>query len=551
MADDAAARSYIQQAHELITNQDYDRATAKLELADVELEDLSGDAKVAVAGLIQEAHAAIATARSSAHRPKYLRMITNYMDEAESDIGNLVTWPGSERKLTELFADEIAKTAIPAELAEALPKFNTFKKLHARKATTEIVQQVERDVVNAETEWTETKQLFEDPDSSSYSRKRGAERTTDYISSARQRLSKLSADNDSVKALTARLDTMSAEVATIALAGEAAEMAATLQRRLELYENEFGGWQDETGDGPSWSEYQQQNTERNSAFGAPLTAAYRMRTQSILDGLESDAEYQAVAGAAAVIAIVEDARTNVRNASASLLQRIQNLFANAMSADVSNEYDYERLDRDIGRVLGEDSDNAKALQAQVAAKMQSYANARSNGPQPIDVEALAARASEVYPSMYAGLQWAESIDLSEVGQHIGFLADNLMGYRFTPDGSWYFATTIGGQPVAGKLDAATRAGIAATEEAIGRGLGDDDNDGKWDIVAVVTDKKTKLTARRHAESSGSVGGVDVSLNHEYHESVDAIVIDILAAKCGPFAGAKGRGVLNPDGTVTA
>ncbi|MEO7995963.1 MAG: hypothetical protein ABI852_00890, partial [Gemmatimonadaceae bacterium] len=94
MADDAAARSYIQQANELIANQDYDRATAKLELADVELEDLTGDAKSAVASLIQQAHAAIATARSSTHRPKYLRMIESYMNEAESDIGNLVTWPG-------------------------------------------------------------------------------------------------------------------------------------------------------------------------------------------------------------------------------------------------------------------------------------------------------------------------------------------------------------------------------------------------------------------------------------------------------------------------
>lgn len=551
MADDAAARSYIQQAHELIANQDYDRATAKLELADVELEDLSGDAKTAVAALIQEAQAAIATARSSAHRPKYLRMITSYMDEAESDIGNLVTWPGSERKLTELFADEIAKTAIPAELADALPKFNTFKKLHARKATAEIVQQVENNVVNAETEWAETKQLFEDPDSSSYSRKRGAERTTDYINSARQRLSSLPQDNESVKALTARLDAMSAEVTTIALAGEAAEMVATLQRRFELYENEFGGWQDETGDGPSWSEYRQQNTERNSSFGAPLTAAYRMRTQNILDNLGSDSEYQAVAGAAAVSAVVADARANVRSASASLLRRIQQLFADAMSADVSDEYDYERLDRDIERALGEDSEEANVLKAQVAAKMQSHASALANGPQPIDVEALSSRASEVYPSMYAGMQWADSIDLNEVGQQIGFVADNLMGYCFTPDGSWYFATTIGGQPVAGKFDAAMKAGIAATEEAIGRGLGDDDSDGKWDIVAVVTDKKTRLTARKHAESSGSVGGVDVSLNHEYYESVDAIVIEILAAKCGPFAGAKGRGVLNPDGTVSA
>lgn len=551
MADDAAARSYINQANELIANQDYDRATAKLELADVELEDLTGDAKAAVAALIQEAHAAIATARSSTHRPKYLRMIESYMNEAESDIGNLVTWPGSERKLTELFADEIAKTAIPAELADALPKFNTFKKLHARKATAEIVQQVERNVVDAETEWAETKPLFDDPDSSSYSRKRGAERTMDYITSARKKLAGLPQDNEAVKTLTARLDVMSEEITTIALAGEATEMVATLNRRFELYENEFGGWQDEVGNGPTWNEYRQQNTDRNDAFGAPLTVAYRMRTQDILNNLESDSEYQAVSGAAVVKDVVDGARANVNSATNSLLQRIQNLMGEAISADVDNEYDYERLGRDIERALGEESEDAKSLQAKINAKLKGHADALADGPQPIDVDALSARANEVYPSLYAGLQWADGIDLNEVGQHIGFLADNLMGYRFTPDGSWYFATTIGGQPVAGKFDGATRAGIAATEEAIGRGLGDDDNDGKWDIVAVVTDKKTKLSARRQAESSGSIGGVDVSMSHEYHETVDAVVIEILAAKCGPFAGAKGRGVLNPDGTLSA
>ncbi|MBC8089561.1 MAG: hypothetical protein H7Z40_20045 [Phycisphaerae bacterium] len=157
--------------------------------------------------------------------------------------------------------------------------------------------------------------------------------------------------------------------------------------------------------------------------------------------------------------------------------------------------------------------------------------------------------AQAYPGLHAGLQWVEEIDLNVVGQQIGFVADNLMGYRFTPDGSYYFATTIRGQPVAAQFDAALKAGIAATEEAIGRSLGDDDNNGRWEMVAVVTDKKAKLMARRSAESSGSIGSLDVSMSHEYHEPVEAVVIEILAVKCGPFAGAKGRGVLRPDGTI--
>lgn len=36
---------------------------------------------------------------------------------------------------------------------------------------------------------------------------------------------------------------------------------------------------------------------------------------------------------------------------------------------------------------------------------------------------------------------------------------------------------------------------------------------------------------------------------EYAEPVDAVVIDIIAAKIGPFAGAKDRAVLKEDGTL--
>jgi hypothetical protein len=41
----------------------------------------------------------------------------------------------------------------------------------------------------------------------------------------------------------------------------------------------------------------------------------------------------------------------------------------------------------------------------------------------------------------------------------------------------------------------------------------------------------------------------VKVKGEYAELVDAAVIDIIAAKIGPFAGAKTRGVLKEDGTV--
>lgn len=31
-----------------------------------------------------------------------------------------------------------------------------------------------------------------------------------------------------------------------------------------------------------------------------------------------------------------------------------------------------------------------------------------------------------------------------------------------------------------------------------------------------------------------IDGVEVSMNHEYHEPVETVVVDILAARCGPL-----------------
>ena len=41
----------------------------------------------------------------------------------------------------------------------------------------------------------------------------------------------------------------------------------------------------------------------------------------------------------------------------------------------------------------------------------------------------------------------------------------------------------------------------------------------------------------------------VKVKGEYAEPVDAVVIDIIAAKIGPFASAKDRTVLKEDGTL--
>lgn len=551
MADATTARSYVQEAKQLIENRDYDKAASKLELADAELEDVAGADKAAIAALIKETQASITMARSAANKPKYLRNLGNLISSAESDIGNLVTWPGTERQLTELFADPAAKAAIPEELAAAEKKFATFKKLHSRKAAAELAKYAENDVQNAEKEWAEYKPLFSDKDASPNSKSRAIDRTGSYVQDARKRLAQLPADDEVTKKLAARLDVVAAEFTSLALADQAKEVAERLNRYLDSYAEDFKGWEAEASKpGPTWDAYTKENSSGMSAFFAPKTKEFRGRAENFLHNLSENNDYKAVASAPVVKAFVDDVRAKLATATATLVKRIQPVVAAAEKAAVKETNPLDRLQDDVRLALGETSPEALAMMARLKGKVDAHVAATTGAADAKVklIETLRAKAEAAWPELYKGMSYASSIDLNSAGQQIGFLSDNLMGYRFKP-GDFYFATTIGGHPVAAKIDPAIMAGIKATEAAIGRSLGDDDGDGKWDIIAVVTNKKAKLLAKRESEATGTIGGVDVKLTGQYAEPVDAVVIEIIAAKCGPFAGAKDRGVLKPDGTV--
>ncbi len=64
------------------------------------------------------------------------------------------------------------------------------------------------------------------------------------------------------------------------------------------------------------------------------------------------------------------------------------------------------------------------------------------------------------------------------------------------------------------------------------------------------DQNDFQSAADKVEASDKIDNtIDVKVKGEYAEPVDAVVIYIIAAKIGPFAGAKDRGVLKEDGTL--
>ena len=165
-----------------------------------------------------------------------------------------------------------------------------------------------------------------------------------------------------------------------------------------------------------------------------------------------------------------------------------------------------------------------------------------------DYRKMSEAASAKWDALISDLKIEDSFDPTNAadmkGKLIKITTDNLIGYRFSP-GDFPFATTVEGTPVAGKYDSVVAAAIKKVEAQLGRSLGDSDDDGKWTVVARVEGRSGKLTKKVAVE--GQVD--DVKVTGERKEEVDAPIVTIIAAKIGPLAVAKDKGMVTADGDV--
>ncbi len=523
-------------------------------MAETELDGVADAAKAPIVAAIKAAKDKINAGKLGFDKPKYTRKLDRAMREAEEAIGNLATWNGAENLYNEVANDPAAQAVIGPELAAAAKKFATFKKLNKRKASVQLLAQFDTNVQTVEQEWKESKPKIAGPDATPNDRDFAVDKMSRYLADVRKRINdQLAPDDNGTKALLARLDKVSEEFTQLALADQVKEVVATLKRQIDLYKNDWEGYEAETA-GPTFEDYRKKQSEKMSRFYAPKTVIFVSRTDAFLANLATDKDYQAVAGDKTVKGIIDDITAKRNAAAAKLVKFVSDVVDAAEKAPIKDTNAFDRLQDDVRLALGQNSPEGIAMQARLKKKTDAHI-AETTGAEEAKAKlivTLRAKAEEAWPKLYDGMTWINEIDLSNPaklnGKNIGFLSDNLMGYRFKP-GDFYYATTIGGIPVAAKFDPLLKKQIDATEKAIGRGIGDDDNDGQWDIIAVVTDKKAKLLAKREAESKGKVNGADVTVKTEYAEPVDAVVIEIIAAKCGPFAGVKDKGVLKVDGTI--
>lgn len=552
LADAQAAKDYIKQAQDAVESHDNDTANSKLELAEAELDGVDASTKASLTEQIKSIRATVASATASLDAAKYKRKLDMAMTEAESSVGNQVTWPGAASEVKELFNDPAAQASIPTELAAAKKKFATFEKISSKKLGAAMAEQVANSIKDLDAKWAESKPKFTDPNASPGDKSSAIDDMTRAMDDTRQQIAKLPTDDPNVTKYTTHLDAVGSEFTAIALADKAKDVLARLKENFDSYKDEYDGWQTETAGGPSWQEYTHNQNDKIAAFNAPKSKALVSRSDYFLKNLETNDDYKQVASAADMKAFIDGLKANRDKAAAQLLANAKPLVASAVAAGGE---DLSKLKDDVRSAFGEDSPEGKSMMDALQGKMDSTAAAAAGaaGANAEWYKKMSEAASAAWPDISSKFSAEEGFDPSSPGDFKGktikITTDNLMGYRFKP-GDFAFATTLNGKPVAAKFDPSLAAAIKAVEAKLGRSLGDDDNDGKWEIYAVVTGSTGQMMQKKQAEGDVTLNGEKVgTVTADYADPVTAPIITIVAAKCGPFAGGKGAGIVQMDGSV--
>lgn len=549
-AEAQAAKDYVKQAQDLAANNDNDGATAKLDLAEAELDGVDPATKDSIAASIKAVRATIGKAAASAHADEYHRKLGQAMDEAEGAIGNAVTWPGAASAVKEIFDNADAQAAVPDEIAAAKKKFATFEKLSNKKLAVIMAAQAQDALKQLDNKWAEEKPKFADP--SGGDKDTAITDMTHAIEDTKRQIAVLPPGSDELKAANDHVDKIGAEFTSIALAGKAKEVTARLKDSFASYHDEYDGWDKETGPGPSWADFKSNQNDTIEAFNAPKSKGLISRTNGFLKDLDTNDDYKEVASAAEMKAFIDGIKSDRDKAYAHMLSSVKPVVDGALAEGGEK---LSGLKDDIRLALGEESPEGKAIQDSLQKRIDgaTAAAAGADAEKQAWYKKMTDAVAAAWPDISAKFPPEEGFDPNDPasfkGKIVKITTDNLMGLRFKP-GDFEFATTLNGLPIACHFDPALKAAIAAVEAKLGRHLQDSDDDGKWTIYAVVTGAKGRLMQSKQAEGDVKVDGEKVgTVTTDYADPVDAPILTIVAAKCGPFAGGKDAGIIQCDGTM--
>ncbi|HEX3356044.1 MAG TPA: hypothetical protein VHS31_03595 [Tepidisphaeraceae bacterium] len=532
-----------------------------VKLVEFELKDTPDADKKAIQDELDGIKKKLFDAKVAKYKPGYTDEINKYYDNAkralaDNDPDGAVREANSldsyllHQDITDLFsADEIAKYK---------QQMNKYRKMATDMQADRMVTGMTDEMTKMEADYAQKKNdLKTENEGQSQMITNGI---ADEINAFSSRLNALPADNDKVKALKARVDKMNADFATLASGQLAKNRLASLKSSWESYSNEYQGWETENSP-PTFEQYGKGfgNTDMH-AFGMPHSVALIRRVDDFTKNMNQDDSFKQIASQPDVKAFTDTIAKARADCYAKVLKAATAIVEQAEKTTFTNDNrgSLNTLPDDIRLALGENSPEGQALKARAQKLIDNYQAGLAAADKAFEdnYKNLCAAATKAWPDMAAKYSTVSGFDPNKYQDFKGKTikisdTDNLMGWSFKTGDGFDFATKINGLPVAGRYNPVVKAAIADVEAKVKHGIGDIDQDGKWEIIATVDGNTGQMNTRQR--ETGDVRGTDGeklgTVTSETSKTVDAPIITIIAAHCGPLAVSADQGAVNESGAV--
>lgn len=554
------ALTYLEEARSKIQGQYWDEVKLNLELAETEAANLPEADKAQILAQVKSIQDEMVAKQTATLKPRLVRDIERSIDDAKPQIGNAM-FDGMISRADEILADETNRAILGADAEKYIKQIATFRKLHKTKFAEAEIAAGQEDLTATKALYDEKMAEIQNPDTSPNGKASAIEDLERKFAEWDAWWALVPAGDARVVEMKKAIEQMKTSFTQVALADRVNEVLESLKRGWELYQSDWEGHESETP--VDWKAYKgMTGNEKIDNFGAPKSRELVERYESFLRNREEDENYQSVKDADAIKTYMESLAKTAAEARARVLAGVKSVVDGADGDEVNADSRgaFDRLEDSL-RVLftndtGGQDGTVAGQRARIIKKIQTFVDATEGAEKARD---------EWYRKMSvaAKSKWAEIAKEFDTeagfdpgnpgafkGKLIKFETDNLMGWRFKP-GDFAFASTIDGLPIAGRYSADVKKAIEEVQKQMGRDLGDNDNDGRWTVIARVTGKTGRMMQKKQAEGDivSQTGSTVGKYTVDYADPVDAPIIEIVAARCGPLAVGEGVGMAKEDGSV--
>ncbi|MES2788550.1 MAG: hypothetical protein V4719_02940 [Planctomycetota bacterium] len=547
--DEASAKSLVEATQTLLTEAETDSAVIRLgkleqirknlKLVAVELADVEGAAKdqiekevkslqtrvtkLATTGEVNDATAAvdtlIAAAKESLDNPDTLE---RHLKDAESNLKK----------------PEVRKALGEAKVSSVTKQIAALRKASVAQQHDRGIDQLKESIGRLEASWPDNLKAIQGGSASDRDSAIQDFQGRDY-QLVEKILVWMPADDSEAQPLIARFKKLNGPFMQAVAKVKGGEAAETLKRSWDSYQGDFQGWEQETAPA-KFAQMRKEQSEAMSALGAPKTVALASRATSWLkSSVEENSDLKPLLADSRVKSVVDEV-TGLRNKAHKKLAGFAESILKEATAATLDQSARDRLDSFVDgdlRLALEGSPQQAELQARgkaLIAKFDQAAGGSANEKSERHDE-LVKKAQADWPKMLGKYSPAAGFDPVAAGSWKGKVihlsgVSNRLGWDYKTD-DYDFAMDINGHPVAGRFAPGVQAEVDKVLAETGLSALPEE---EYDVVAVVGGP-CKLKRRVNREGTVEVEGVKAKVEAESWEPVDAVLVNIVALRCGPVA----------------